>query len=119
MQKFVIGLNHAVNGIAISWKSGRNFRIQSVLGGFAVCLSFAFHVQVWEWCIVLLLIGGVLALETINSSIENLCDLISMERNPRIKTVKDLSAGAVLICSLIAFVIGCFIFIPKIISLVN
>ena len=64
---------------------------------------------------MLILIGGVLSLETINSSIEKLCDLISMDIDPRIKTIKDLSAGAVLIFSVIALVIGCLIFIPKII----
>jgi diacylglycerol kinase len=117
METFIKGFVHAIEGIFGSWALGRNFRIQSIIGLIALGLCIAFNLRVWEWIVVLILIGGVLSLETINTSIEKLCDLISMQRDPNIKTIKDLSAGAVLIFSLIALVIGCLIFIPKIILL--
>ena len=115
MKTFISGLFHAIEGISRSWKIGRNFRIQVGCGVASLVLCVLLNVQGWEWNVVLILIGGVLALETINSSIEKLCDLITMERNPKIKTIKDLSAGAVLIFCVVALVIGCLIFIPKII----
>lgn len=114
MQTFFSGLFHAIEGIFSSWNIGRNFRIQVGCGLISLALCVLLDIQGWEWIVVLVLIGGVLALETINSSIEKLCDLISMQRDPKIKTIKDLSAGAVLIFSFISLVIGCLIFIPKI-----
>lgn len=115
MQTFINGLFHAIEGIFRSWNIGRNFRIQFIIGLVALSLCITLNLLIWEWIVVLILIGGVLALETINSSIEKLCDLITMERDPKIKTIKDLSAGAVLIFCVVALVIGCLIFIPKII----
>lgn len=42
-------------------------------------------------------------------------DCISKEKHPQIKYIKDIAAGAVLIAAIAAFIIGCIIFIPKII----
>jgi undecaprenol kinase len=115
MKRFFNSLGFAFSGIIQSWKIGQNFKIQVGCGLVSLVLCVLLNVQGWEWIVVLLLIGGVLSLETINSSIEKLCDLITMERDPKIKTIKDLSAGAVLIFSMISLVIGCLIFIPKVI----
>jgi undecaprenol kinase len=115
MKRFFNSLGFAFSGIIQSWKIGQNFKIQVGCGLVSLVLCVLLNVQGWEWIVVLILIGGVLALETINSSIEKLCDLITMERDPKIKTIKDLSAGAVLIFSMISLVIGCLIFIPKVI----
>ena len=42
-----------------------------------------------------------------------------MESQRAIKKIKDLAAGAVLICAIAAVIIGCIIFIPHLITLVN
>ena len=115
MKRFFNSLGFAFSGIIQSWKIGQNFKIQVGCGMVSLALCVLLNVQGWEWIVVLILTGGVLSLETLNSSIEKLCDLISVDRDPKIKTIKDLSAGAVLIFSVIAMVIGCMIFIPKII----
>lgn len=115
MKRFFNSLGFAFSGIIQSWKIGQNFKIQVGCGLVSLVLCVLLNVQGWEWIVVLILTGGVLSLETLNSSIEKLCDLISVDRDPKIKTIKDLSAGSVLIFSVIAMVIGCLIFIPKII----
>lgn len=115
MKRFFNSLGFAFSGIIQGWKIGQNFKIQVGCGLVSLVLCVLLNVQGWEWIVVLILTGGVLSLETLNSSIEKLCDLISVDRDPKIKTIKDLSAGAVLIFSVIAMVIGCMIFIPKII----
>jgi diacylglycerol kinase len=43
-----------------------------------------------------------------------MADFIHEGIHPQIKIIKDLSAGAVLVFSLVAFLIGIIIFIPKI-----
>lgn len=95
----------------------RNGKIQLLIACFTVAAAFAFHISSLEWIAILLCIGAVLALEMLNSSIEKLCDLVHKDFHPTIKTVKDVSAAAVLWASVISAVIGCIIFIPKIIAL--
>jgi diacylglycerol kinase len=44
---------------------------------------------------LLVLLGTVLlAVETLNTAIEMLCDFVEPERNPKIGKIKDVSAGA-------------------------
>jgi diacylglycerol kinase len=40
-------------------------------------------------------------------------DFVSMEQDPKIGFIKDLSAGAVLVAAVVAFITGCIVFIPK------
>ena len=67
-----------------------------------------------EWIAVTIVIGAVLAVEAVNSSIEALADLVSPEYNEAIKRTKDLAAGAVLLMAIAAAIVGFVIFIPKI-----
>jgi diacylglycerol kinase len=46
----------------------------------------------------------------LNTSIEKLCDLYSTEENDKIKIIKDIAAGAVLVASLFAGIVGVLIF---------
>jgi len=57
----------------------------------------------------------VLTAEIINTAIENIADFLTIENNNKIKTIKDLSAAAVLISALTALIIALIIFLPKII----
>ena len=65
---------------------------------------------------VVLSISAVLTTETINSSIEELADRVTLEKDPMVKKVKDMAAGAVLITAIASLIIGCLIFIPKFIQ---
>ena len=67
--------------------------------------------------IVLLTIGLVISLELMNTSIENAIDMAMPEIHPLAKASKDISAAAVLFSSVIAFIVGIMIYLPKIIDL--
>ncbi len=78
-----------------------------------VLLGFLLQVSKNEWAFLLLSIGGVISLELINSSIENLVDLVTEEFHPLAKKVKDMAAAAVFMFSIVSIIIGLIIFIPK------
>jgi diacylglycerol kinase len=50
--------------------------------------------------------------EIFNTAIERTLDLIDVRENPRIKLIKDMSAGAVLVAATAATVVGVAIFAP-------
>jgi len=52
----------------------------------------------------------------VNSSMESLCNHLHPDRHEKIKLVKDLSAGTVLIASIAAVIVAAIIFLPKILS---
>jgi diacylglycerol kinase (ATP) len=55
-----------------------------------------------------------MGVEGVNTAIEKLSDYVQPEHDPRIGRIKDISAGAVMIVSLLASIIGLIIYIPKI-----
>jgi|SRR5215471_7879780 len=67
-----------------------------------------------EWIAIILATGVVWAAELFNTAIEKLSDLLSEDFHPGIKYIKDVSAAAVLIVAVAAFLIGLIIFLPKI-----
>jgi len=66
----------------------------------------------WEWCVLLITISMVLACELFNTALEKLTDLVSPNFDPRAGAVKDVAAGAVLVASIAAAIIGSIIFLP-------
>ena len=79
----------------------------------AVTLAgFVLGITRTEWTVVILCFGVVIAAELFNTAIERLVDLVSPERHPVAGQVKDIAAGAVLVCAVAAAIIGLIIFIP-------
>ena len=66
-----------------------------------------------EWTAIVFAIGLVLSTEALNTAIERLSDVVQPGQDERIRRVKDLSAGAVLICAIAAAIVGLIIFLPK------
>jgi len=117
MWNFLKGFAYAFNGLVIFFRHERNGRIQLLIAIVAVLLSWGFKISTAEWMVVLGCIATVLSFEMINSSIEKLCNLVHPTYHPAVKTIKDLSAGAVLFVSIFTAVIGLIIFIPKILHI--
>jgi len=109
--------SYAFNGLIVLIKEEHNSWIHIMAAIFVVAAGFFFKINIYEWLAIIFSIGLVFTLELINSSIENIADFISPGLNPRIKKIKDMSAGAVLIAAITSFTIGIIIFLPKIINL--
>ena len=67
------------------------------------------------WLFLLMAVFLVIALEIVNSAIENVVDLASNYHFSMLaKNAKDMAAGAVLVVSCYALITGMIVFIPKI-----
>ena len=82
-----------------------------------IIAGLLFRISTAEWIAVIFAIGLVLAAEAVNSAIERLSDVVQPEKDDRIRDVKDISAGAVLICAVTAVIIGIIVFLPKLLKL--
>jgi diacylglycerol kinase (ATP) len=108
----------AINGLRSLLKYEHNSRIHLVAAILVIIAAILLKVSLSEWAILAAVMGIVFLTELLNSAIETLSDLIEPRYNEVIRTAKDYSAAAVLISALIALVVGCLIFIPKILSAV-
>ena len=117
--KFSESLGHAIDGIQYTANHERNFRIELFFAILVTIASFVLKINLLEWAILVLVIGMVLALEMVNTSIERAVDLVTKDYRELAKIAKDVSAGAVLVMSLFSVIIGIVIFLPKIIDLLQ
>lgn len=110
-----IGFSFAWNGLKELIKTENNFRIQTII--FLIVLFFGILVQLtWiEWTIIFIVSGIVLICEVINTVVEKMIDYMKPEIHPVAKIIKDMSAAAVLIASIVAIVVGLLVFLPKIV----
>ncbi len=76
--------------------------------------GFYFELSLTEWAIQCLTIGAILAIEGINTVIEEIADFIHPDYHPKIGLIKDISAGAVFIIAITAVTVGMIIYFPKI-----
>lgn len=114
---FLAALRCAANGILLASKE-RNFRIDVVFALITIALGFICGISTFEWLIVIVCFGLVLGGETLNSALEAIVDLASPGYHELAGKAKDCAAGAVLLFAIASFLIGCIIFIPKLIGLI-
>lgn len=116
-QKLSSRLKIAFLGVTTAFKKERNFRIQFSIGVIVIILMIILGLNSIEKSILLLTVLVVLSLELINSQIEKILDLIQPNLHPKVKIIKDFSAGAVLISVVGSIIIGILIFLPYILNL--
>ncbi|UBM63186.1 diacylglycerol kinase family protein [Candidatus Sulfidibacterium hydrothermale] len=105
---------YAWRGIRFMLKTQHNFWIHLTVTFLVVVAGILLNLSLLEWLFIILAIGLVLAAETFNTAVEQLTDIVHPEWGEKAAKIKDLAAGAVLICALTAALIGVFIFAPKI-----
>ncbi len=106
---------YAINGLISAIKAEANMRIH-IIATVLVCIAgFYFEISSIEWIAIILCIVLVISFELINTSIEELCNMVHQEHHPIIKKVKDIAAAAVLIAAAGSVVAALIIFLPKLI----
>jgi diacylglycerol kinase len=116
LKRFLKSFGYAIHGVVKATREQLNLKIQMVAGGITVAAGFYFDITRLEWCAILIAIGLVIGLEMINTAIEGLVDLVTVEKNPLAGKIKDIAAGAVLFVSIIAFIVGLLIFRKYVVS---
>ena len=109
----------AFSGIVTTFKSEQNFRIHTMVSVIVIGLAVALDFSNERFIILLIVIGLVLSLELVNTAIEKTVDLITKEYHPLAKKAKDAAAGAVLVFSIFAVIIGILLFIEPLINSIN
>lgn len=114
-KRHTISISHAIDGLIWALKTQPNYRIHLFLSILSLIGGIVLKISYFEFLMIIFLITVGLVIETINTGIEQTTDAIDQKIREDIKIAKDVSAAAMLIYAVGAFVIACFIFIPRII----
>ncbi len=110
---------HAANGMKFVLRSQHNAWLHAVVTALALVLGAVVRLTLDEWCTLVLAIAIVWVSEAFNTGLEVLADAAVPERHPTVKIAKDVAAGAVLMSSLGALVVGTILFVPPLWAIVE
>jgi diacylglycerol kinase (ATP) len=111
--------SYAFIGIKTMFVNEHNSWIHMAAAVLAIILGLFFKINNTERCFILFAIGLVFIAEIINTAIETLTDMVSPEYNKKAKEVKDLAAGAVLLASITALIIGLIVYAERLLTFFN
>jgi diacylglycerol kinase len=107
----------AARGVKRGVRGHSSFSVHFFFAALAVTASAVLGFDAWEWCVVLLCVGGVVTAELVNSAIQTLFHGFDDESRGRIEGCLEIAAGAVLVASSTAAVAGTIVFTRKLLIL--
>jgi diacylglycerol kinase (ATP) len=108
----IASVRHACAGLAAMVRDEHNTWIHLAATIGVLALGFAIGLTAGEWVSIIVAIVLVWMAEAFNTAFELLCDVVSPEFHPAVRTAKDVAAGAVLVSALGAAAIGALVFLP-------
>ena len=121
MLRFYKSFKYALNGFILLVKTERNFQI--IVGCMMVTLLVGFsldyfhqHLTRFEWAVLWLAMGLVFVSEALNTALEKALDTLHPEHHVGVGKSKDMAAGATLVASTIALIVGAYILLPRIVA---
>ncbi len=109
-------IKNAIAGLFYFIKNEPHGAIHLLSALIVVCAGWYFAITGTEWILIIFAIALVWVAEVFNTALEKLADWAKPEYDKKIKTVKDLAAGSVLVAAIAALIIGIIIFFPKLID---
>ena len=109
-----ISFKHAFDGFLYAVRTQPNFRFHLLATFVVILLGIYFSVSLTEWLILIFTINTVLVAEMVNTSIEAMVDLITLERRADAKVAKDVASAMVLVSAILSITVALIIFLPKI-----
>ncbi|GMV37002.1 MAG: hypothetical protein AMXMBFR61_15100 [Fimbriimonadales bacterium] len=101
----------AMEGVIHTFRTQRHMRFHFYTVVVVLVLGMFYNLHYREILILLFTISMVLMAEMFNSAIEAVVDLVQPTYHPMAKFAKDIAAGAVLITTVNAIVVGSLLFI--------
>ena len=115
-QTFIESCQHALDGIRVTLERERNLKIQLSIGFVVLLVAIALFaggkIFIWDMAILVLTAGLLLALELLNTAIEEIENFIHPEYHQAIKRSKDIASGAVFVASCAAIIVGLLLLGP-------
>ena len=118
IRRHTVSVKHALDGLVTTFTTQPNFRFHTIAAILVVLAGIYFEISYFEWLVVIFTFNMMFVAEMLNTSIESVVDLITLEKRQDAKIAKDVSAGMVLVSALFAAAIGLYIFLPKFLSLI-
>jgi len=107
---------YALTGIAWMLRFQANTRIMSAATVAVLIAGWQAEIDAMRWAVLILAVALVWIAEFVNAAIEAVANIAAPEYHPLAKVGKDVAAGAVLLASLAALLVGALILAPPLLD---
>jgi len=107
-------IGYALRGALLLIRTESSIKLQVFIALLVTAAGFYYELSATEWILQILAIALVLGIEGLNTAVEKMSDFVQPEYDKKIGFIKDISAGAVMLVSIAASIIGLIIYLPKI-----
>lgn len=101
----------ALRGIKLGIRGHSSFFVHFFFAALVIAAGIVLGCEMLEWCLLVGCIGLVLTAELVNSAIETLVRGLDEVTRARVAPCLDIAAGAVLLASITASVVGSIVFV--------
>ncbi len=109
----------ALRGLKFGIRGHSSFFVHFFATALVIAAAVALECRFVQWAVLILSIGFVLTTELINSAIETLHRGLDPETRERTWKALDIAAGAVLLASITAAIVGALVFGKRILELLG
>lgn len=117
-QGFGNTFKNARKGFRLVLKSEKNIRVHLIVASLVMTAGVLLRFDAIRFCILLLAISSVMSAEMLNSAIEFALDSVYHNKyNRMVGMAKDISAGAVMLSTMVSISIGVILFGKSVVEL--
>ncbi len=109
-RSFIKSLSWAIKGLETSLKREKNINIHFYFAMGVLGVAYFLKINAEDFLFLLSAIFFVIITEIVNTIIEYMMDILYPHYHPKVGMIKDIAAGAVLLSSLYAIVVGGVVF---------
>lgn len=113
-RNLISSFQYAVDGIVFVLQTQRNMKVHFLIGILVIFLAAMLNVTRLELLILVMTVGLVIAVEMLNTAVEEVVNLVTVKIHPLARAAKNVAAGAVLVTAVVAVAVGYLIFFEKI-----
>jgi diacylglycerol kinase len=104
----------AIRGVKFGIRGHSSFFVHFFVTALVIAAAVGLGCEPLEWCLLLGCIGMVLSAELFNSAVETLFHGLDEATKARVHPSLNIAAGAVLLTSVVAAIIGSIVFVSRI-----
>jgi diacylglycerol kinase len=109
----------AFRGVRSGMRGQKSFQVHLAMTIAVLGAAALMRMDLWQWCVLLLCIAGVLTSEMFNSALEHMAKVIDKDHNPELGESLDTASAAVLFACIGSAIIGAMVFISRLIVLLK
>ncbi len=118
VRRLINSVINSYEGLKYAYTHEQSLLLHVFFSIVAILCGILFEITGTQWILLFLVMTVIIVAELLNTAIEATVDLITDEYHPLAKVAKDCGSAAAFVASLLATLVGAYVFLPQILELI-